>query len=64
MLYARRRRGFNVTDLIASLEQESREPIGPFVRQWIKRPGVPGEFRSRYSPSAFRQQSLLEETTR
>jgi hypothetical protein len=63
MLYARRRRGFNVTDLIASLEQESPEPIGPFVRQWIKRPGIPGEFRSRYSPSAFRQQSLLEEET-
>jgi hypothetical protein len=64
MLYARRHRGFDVTDLIASLEQESRQPIGPFVRQWIKRPGIPGEFRSHYSPSAFEQQSLPEETTR
>jgi len=64
MLYARQRRGFNVTDLIASLEQESHQPVGPFVRQWIKRPGIPGEFRSRYSQSAIQQQSFLQETTR
>jgi hypothetical protein len=64
MLYARQRRGFNVTDLIASLEQESHQPIGPFVRQWIKRPGIPAEFRSRYAQSDLQQQSLLQETTR
>lgn len=76
MLYARQRRGFNVTDLIASLEQESHQPVGPFVRQWIKRPGIPAEFRSHYSQSAagfqglfyeFRiktQQSLFQEMTR
>jgi len=64
MLYARRGRGFNVNDLIASLEQESHQPIGPFVRHWIKRPGIPSEFRSRYMQSALQQQSSLQETTR
>jgi hypothetical protein len=64
MLYARQSRGFNVTDLIASLEQESHQSIGPFVRQWIKRPGIPSEFRSRYSQSAVRKESFLQETTR
>jgi len=59
MLYARQARGFDVTDLIASLEQESRQPVGPFVRQWIKRPGLPAEFRSRYTRSALQQQSSL-----
>jgi len=64
MLYARRRRGFDVTDLIAALEQESRQPVGPFVRQWLKRPGVPAEFRSRYSQAASQQPFSLQETTR
>jgi len=64
MLYARRRRGFDVTDLIAALEQEAHRPVGPFVRQWIKRPGVPAEFRSRYSQAASQQQIFLQETTR
>lgn len=64
MLYARRRRGFNVNDLIAALEEESRQPVGPFVRQWIKRPGIPAEFRNRYSQSAIQRQSFFQETTR
>jgi hypothetical protein len=64
MLYARRRRGFDVTDLIAALEQEARQPVGPFIRQWIKRPGVPAEFRSRYSQATSQQSFSLQETTR
>jgi len=52
MLYARQSRGFDIRDLIASLEEESHQPVGPFVRQWIKRPGIPPEFRSRYTQSA------------
>jgi hypothetical protein len=59
MLYARRGRGFDVTDLIASLEQESHQTIGPYVRQWLKHPGVPAEFRSRYSQSASGFQGLF-----
>ena len=64
MLYARRRRGFNVTDLISALEQESHQTLGPFVRQWIKRPGVPDEFRALHPQSAAQQQTSLQETTR
>jgi len=64
MLYARRRRGFDVTDLISALEQESHQTLGPFVRQWIKRPGVPDEFRAVHSQTASRQQTSLQETTR
>ncbi|HKF25666.1 MAG TPA: hypothetical protein VKB24_06805 [Candidatus Acidoferrum sp.] len=63
MLYARQRRGFNVNDLIAALEEESHQPVGPFVRQWIKRPGIPAEFRSRYAHSAGTQPTFLQETT-
>jgi hypothetical protein len=63
MLYARQRRGFNVSDLIAALEEASHQSIGPFVRQWIKRPGIPPEFRSRYAQSAGSQQTFFQETT-
>jgi hypothetical protein len=64
MLYARRRRGFDVTDLISALEQESDQTLGPFVRQWIKRPGVPDEFRALHPQSASQQQTSVQETTR
>lgn len=52
MLYARQSRGFNITDLIAALEEESHQSVGPFVREWIKRPGLPQEFRRRYASAA------------
>lgn len=64
MLYARQSRGFDVRDLIASLEEETHQPVGPFVRLWIKSPGIPAEFRSRYSQSALPQETLVQETTR
>jgi hypothetical protein len=63
MLYARQRRGFNVTDLISALEQESHQTLGPFVRQWIKHPGVPEEFRAVHSQTASQQQTSRQETT-
>jgi hypothetical protein len=49
MLSARQARGFDITDLISALEQESRQAVGPFVRQWIKRPGIPDDFRAAYA---------------
>ena len=53
MLYARSGRGFNLDDLVAALEQESHQNVAEFVRLWMKHPGVPNEFRSRYeTPSA------------
>jgi hypothetical protein len=64
MLYARQSRGFDLRDLIAAVEEETHQPVGPFVRQWVKRPGIPAEFRSRYSPSALQQETLVQETTR
>ena len=49
MLEARRGRGFDIADLIASFDQETHESsAAEFVRHWMKHPGVPEEFRARY----------------
>jgi hypothetical protein len=63
MLAARQARGFDITDLISALEEESHQSVGPFVREWIKRPGVPENFRAMYSQSTVRQDSLAQEAT-
>ena len=52
MLYARRERGFELRDLIAAFEQETHQNVAEFVRLWMKRPGVPKEFRARYGGAA------------
>jgi hypothetical protein len=53
MLEARRGRGFDIADLIASFDQESHEwAAAEFVRLWMKHPGVPDEFRARYENTA------------
>ena len=48
MLYARRRGGFDISDLISAFDQETHQNVGEFVRHWMKRPGVPQDFRARY----------------
>ena len=48
MLHARQERGFDLDDLIAAFEEETRENVAEFVRMWMKHPGVPEEFRARY----------------
>jgi len=48
MLSARRGGGFDLADLIAAFEQETHENVAEFVRVWMKRPGVPDDFRARY----------------
>jgi len=63
MLDARHGRDFDLSDLISALEQESGQPIGTFVRQWIKRPGIPEDFRLKYSTAAASQTSLAQEAT-
>jgi hypothetical protein len=63
MLEARHGRGFELSDLISALEQESHQPVGPFVREWIKRPGIPEDFRLKYSMAAASQTSLAQEAT-
>src|SRR5262249_20297381 len=52
MLYARRGGGFNLSDLIAAFEQETHQNVAEFVRHWMKRPGVPDEFRARYESTS------------
>jgi len=51
MLYARSARGFDLDDLIAAFEEEVHQNVAEFVRQWMKRPGVPADFRARYESS-------------
>jgi hypothetical protein len=64
MLYARRERGFELSDLIAALDQESHQSAAEFVRLWMKRPGVPEEFRARYKETAAATAKAREETAR
>jgi len=52
MLYARRERDLGLSDLIAAFDQETHQSTAEFVRLWMKRPGVPEEFRARYGESA------------
>jgi hypothetical protein len=52
MLDARRGGGFDLDDLIAAFEQETRQNVAEFVRLWMKHPGVPDDFRVRYEDSA------------
>jgi hypothetical protein len=63
ILAARRSRSFDVTDLISAVEQETRQPVGPFVREWIKRPGVPENFRAKYSQATASTNSSAQEAT-
>lgn len=52
MLSARQGRGFELSDLIAAFEQETHENVAEFVRSWMKRPGVPADFRALYESSS------------
>jgi hypothetical protein len=52
MLYARRGKGFELDDLIAAFEEETHQNVAEFVRNWMKRPGVPEEFCARYEGTA------------
>jgi len=63
MLYARQGKGFELDDLIAAFEQETHQNVAEFVRMWMKRPGVPEEFRARYEGSAAATASNKETTT-
>lgn len=62
MLYARRERGFELSDLIAAFDQETHESAAEFVRIWMKRPGVPEEFRARYKETAAATAQSEKET--
>lgn len=64
MLYARQERGFDLDDLIAAFEQETDQNVAEFVRMWMKRPGVPEEFRARYEGAAAANAEKEKENTR
>ncbi len=63
MLYARKERGFELSDLIAAFEQETHQNVAEFVRLWMKRPGVPEEFRARYEETAAATVDFEKEST-
>jgi hypothetical protein len=62
MLYARRERELELSDLIAAFDQERNENAAEFVRLWMKRPGVPEEFRARYRETASATKQFEKET--
>lgn len=62
MLYARRGKGFDLDDLIAAFEDETHQNVAEFVRMWMKHPGVPEEFRSRYVFTTAETGSPTKET--
>lgn len=61
MLELRRGGGFDLDDLVAAFEQEAHENVAQFVRQWMKHPGVPEDFRARYENTT--ESITLKETT-
>jgi hypothetical protein len=63
MLSARRGNGFDLDDLIAAFEQETRQNVAEFVRLWFKHPGVPDDFRERYESSASAFAIISKENT-
>jgi hypothetical protein len=63
MLYARQGGGFDLDDLIAAFDQESRQNLAEFVRLWMKHPGVPQEFRDRYEGSSAATKQTSKEAT-
>ena len=62
MLQARKKRGLELGDLIAAFDQETNQNAAEFVRIWMKRPGVPEEFRARYQEPAAATASSEKET--
>lgn len=63
MLYARKERGIDLVDLIAAFEQETHQNVAEFVRVWMKRPGVPEEFRARYGETGGATAQTEKEST-
>lgn len=63
MLYARSGGGFDLDDLIAAFEQETHQNVAEFVRHWMKRAGVPEDFRARYETTAGATTSSPKETS-
>jgi hypothetical protein len=63
MFYARQGRGFDLDDLIAAFDEESHQNLAEFVRLWMKHPGVPEEFRTRYERNSAATALISKEAT-
>jgi hypothetical protein len=63
LFYARQGGGFDLDDLIAAFEQETHQNLAEFVRLWMKHPGVPEEFRTRYEGRAVAVEPISKEAT-
>jgi len=61
VLYARQGRGFELSDLIAAFEEETHANVAEFVRRWMKVPGVPAEFRTKYEEKTAAADGRAEE---
>ncbi|HYL09982.1 MAG TPA: hypothetical protein VEU31_04535 [Candidatus Acidoferrales bacterium] len=49
MIHARRGRGYDLDDLRSALEAETGQNVADFFHRWLDKPGVPEDFRARYS---------------
>src|SRR4029077_1757586 len=63
MLDSRRNAGFNLDDLIAAFDQQAHGNSAAFVRLWMKHPGVPADFRTKYENSSADKNVSLKEST-
>jgi hypothetical protein len=63
MLDARRNTGFNLDDLIAAFDEEAHGNTAAFVRLWMKHPGVPADFRTKYENTSAQKNTSLKEST-
>ncbi|MGB6885025.1 MAG: hypothetical protein WA621_19185 [Candidatus Acidiferrum sp.] len=61
MLSARQGRGFNLDDLIAAFEEETHQNVAEFERLWMKRPGIPEDFRERYENASASSNTISKE---
>lgn len=49
MIQARRGRDWSINDFRSALEAESGQSLADFFRLWLNEPGIPADFRARYS---------------
>lgn len=49
MIHARRGRGYDLDDLRSALEAETGQNVADFFHRWLDNPGIPEDFRARYS---------------
>lgn len=61
MVQARKGGGYSLDDMIAALDAQTHQNAAAFVRLWRKHPGIPGEFRARYTGQPAPAATLTKE---